>query len=64
MKVKAILDIYDNGKKTIEKEFDVDMRTEGRLYSIELVEWILSEKRCLGNIFTIRFNNKDYKYSL
>lgn len=64
MKVKAILDIYDNGNKTIEKEFDVDMCTEGRLYSIELVEWILSEKRRLGNIFTIRFNNKDYQYSL
>ena len=64
MKVIAILDIYDNGEKTISKEFNVDMRSEGRLYNEELVNWVISEKRRLGNIFTIRFNNENYQYTL
>lgn len=48
----------------VAKDFDVEVHESGRLYSNDLVNWVLNEKRRLGNLFTVNFNGKDYLYSL
>ena len=64
-KITATLKIW-NGKEyeEIQKEFEVEVRGNGNVYSPELVEWVQNEARRVTNLFTIESNGRKYTYSV
>ena len=50
-----------NEEEIVEKEFQVEVRENNKLYNPELVEWVASMNT---NLFTVLYDGKKFTYSL
>lgn len=64
-KIIAVVKIWNGTEyENVEKEFDVEIRKNGNIYSQEMIDWITKEKRRVTDLFIVKCESKEYLYAV
>ena len=64
-KIIAAVKIWNGTEyENVEKEFDVEIRKNGNIYSQEMIDWITKEKRRVTDLFIVKYESKEYLYAV